>query len=166
MGEGGTELLALPPPGDNVRLDFRNRCANLRNLIIKLAKPSIAGVALFRLKEGFGDIAFGCGRKVVSTDDLNEAYATEKYTKEMRGMIFFMMISAWGTNNNWAIMLENKIMAMLKIAHNGTYCEQENVQRKHLGGSLKSIIAMLKQSNRVNTFRQTGRWDHSERITK
>jgi hypothetical protein len=166
MGVGGNEVLPPPPPADNVCLDFKNRCANLRDLIIKLAKPRIEGVGMFRLNQGFGEVTFGCGRKVTSTDDLNEAYATEKYTKEMRAMIFFMTISAWGTNNNWAIMLENKIMCMLKLAYDGTYCEKQAVQRKHLGGSIKAIIVRLKQSNLVNKFRRTGRRVHREVILK
>jgi hypothetical protein len=153
-------------PSNNILEDFESRVGNLRTLLLELAQPRTQDVWTSRFTRAYPEYTFAGGRKVLCPDDFVDAYATEAYDNQMRGMVNFVQNSMWGNSNAWAVRVEKKVMQMLKLRYSKVNCLNEKLKKVHLGGSIKQAIVRQKQSKYVNRFRKAGKKFHQEILYK
>ena len=127
--------------------EFAAKYYNLRKMIGRLAKPRIEAVWLSRFRQFFPEYTFGNGRKVTCVDDFLEAIVMEPYDNRMRELVHTVQNVMWGTGNNWAVIVEAKIMQVLGLEYKDEYVDLEDGQEKartHLGNSIKTLIVNRK----------------------
>ena len=129
---------------DDVYEDFKQRLYNLRAMAIGFGKPCIKQVWSAGLKKYEKDYTFAGGRTVETPEDFAEALMSQPYNNEMRARLHYIQNRMWGTNNNWAILVVEKVKELMKIKYLDTNVYGKTPKKKYIGGCLKTIMVKLK----------------------
>lgn len=136
----------LPPTPEGPHLAFRKKLLTLKDCISKLGRPRIFEYFRKRFQARYPDFRYDGGKVVETPSHLSEAYRLGPNSPEMRSMIFDCLIGIWGSDNGWALTIEQIIMVKLGLQYSSENCNGQPPGKKHKGGSIKHNLVADKQT--------------------
>lgn len=142
--------------------NLKVRISKFRELVLTMGVNKIEDVAVGKFNLEFPKYVFAGHRKVNSISDFAEAYRLGPNNRTMRKMVNFFLHIMWGSNNRWAVDMEDEIMKELNMEY-----KQDRVggktRRRHRGGCIKSIL-VKKKSGLLEPIKTAGKKKHKEVI--
>jgi len=124
--------------------DVKLRILNAKNVVKTMSEPGIEAYYAHEYNKRYPNMKLD-GRQVTSIRDFVKVYQGMEDEKERREMAFWTTYTVW-KGNLWALDLEQEIMDLFGWKYSGAFCDGKVKQKRHPGGTIKSIIVDKKQT--------------------